>query len=247
MAIIDQYKIKSLDLEVKDLDPQTQRVKVALSKFNVIDSDGDIIRQGAFAKSIQERGADSDSNRKIAFLRHHDWTQQIGKWLSLEEDADYLIGVGQLGRSTQGKDAFLDYQDGIIREHSIGFNFIQDRLNFIEVDGMQVREATEVVLWEGSAVAFGANQFTPTFDVSKGSKENIIAGINKDIAALSTALKNGKGTDERLHTFEMQMKVLTEKYNSLVKASSPIQGTTPDTPNKPKNEKLNINFYKNLR
>ena len=65
MAIDNTYKIKTLGLEIKDIDAQTRRVKVALSAFNNIDSDNDIIRFGAFAKSIQERGPESVSNRKI--------------------------------------------------------------------------------------------------------------------------------------------------------------------------------------
>ena len=82
-----------------------------LSKFDNIDSDGDVIRKGAFSKSIQDRGPESPSNRKIAFLRYHDWEQQIGKFISLEETGDGLIAIGELGRSSKGNDALLDYQD----------------------------------------------------------------------------------------------------------------------------------------
>ncbi len=253
MAINNQYKVKTLGLEVKDIDIQTRRVKVALSAFNNIDSDGDIIRFGAFAKSIAERGADSTSNRKIAFLRHHDWEQPIGTWKSLEETHDHLIGVGELGRSTKGTDAFLDYQDGIIREHSIGFNFITDKMNFIEVDGMQIREATEVFLWEGSAVTFGANSLTPTLDVSKGNQVEVLDTINKQMDSIVNALKHGKGTDERLFTLEMQLKVIKEKYNSLITMKQPSEEGTVDiikpnlTNEKTSNQNDLLNFYKNLK
>ena len=94
-----------------------------------MDSDMDIIRKGAFKKSLRERGVKSKSNRKIAFLRHHDWEKQIGKFIELAEDDYGLYAVAQLGRSTDGENALKDYEDGIIREHSIGFQYVADKSN----------------------------------------------------------------------------------------------------------------------
>lgn len=222
-AIIHQpnnniYKTKSLSFEIKDLDTVGRRVKIALSAFDVIDSDRDVIRKGAFAKSIQERGPESTTNRKIAFLRYHDWEQQIGKFISLEETDYHLIGIGELGRSTKGNDAFLDYQDGIIKEHSIGFNYIQDKMSLIGEGDQAYWDIKEVKLWEGSAVTFGANELTPVFDVSKGNHTEILDKLNKKMSAFIAALKNGQGTDERLYSIEMGLKVCQQQYNSLIEA-----------------------------
>ena len=213
---IQGYKVKTLPLQLKDLDPQTRRVTVVLSSFDTIDSDNDIIRMGAFAKSIQERGPESSSNRNIAFLRHHDWEHQIGKWVKLEETNDGLVGIGELGRSTKGNDAFLDYQDGIINEHSIGFQYISDKMNLIEQGDQSFFDIKEVALWEGSAVTFGANSLTPVLDVSKGNRVELIEKVNTRMSGIINALKNGKGTDDRLYTFEKQLSVLKEQYNSLI-------------------------------
>ena len=110
--------------EIRDIDSVGRKVAVYLAKFDNIDSDNDMIQKGAFTKSIQERGPQSAGNRKIAFLRHHNWEMQIGKFLELNEDDNGLFAIGELGTSTQGEDAFRDYEDGIIREHSIGFQYI---------------------------------------------------------------------------------------------------------------------------
>ena len=118
--------------ELKDMDTQKREVSLYLSKFDAMDSDFDIIRKGSFSKSLKERGPGSTSNRKIAFLRHHDWEKQIGKFLKLEEDDNGLFAVAQLGRSTDGEDAYRDYEDGIIKEHSIGFQYIKDKIDYIE-------------------------------------------------------------------------------------------------------------------
>ena len=75
------YKIKSHSLEIKDVDAKSRKVSMYLAHFGNIDSDQDMIVKGAFSKSLQERGVESTSNRKIAFLRHHDWKMQIGKFV----------------------------------------------------------------------------------------------------------------------------------------------------------------------
>lgn len=225
-----QYEIKTLNFDVKDIDTAGRRVKIALSAFDNVDSDRDVIRKGAFAKSIRERGPESSSNRKIAFLRYHDWEHQIGKFITLEETDYHLVGIGEMGRSTKGEDAFLDYQDGIIKEHSIGFNYVQDKMQLIGEGDQAYWEIKEVVLWEGSAVTFGANSLTPTFDVSKGNHKEILLKINEKMNTFVSALKNGKGTDERLYSIEMGLKVCQEQYNSLIELQpkSITEGNEPN-------------------
>jgi HK97 family phage prohead protease len=239
------FQTKSVELSIKDLDAQTRRVKVALSKFGNVDADNDIITFGAFKKSIEERGADSTSNRKIKFLRYHDFEHEIGKWLSLEETKDHLIGVGELGRSTKGNDAFLDYQDGIITEHSIGFNIIPNATEILP-DGIRVLK--ELFLWEGSAVTFGSNSETIVFNVSKGEHEEYLERLNKKMTGLINALKNGKGTDDRLFQIEADLRVCQQKYNSLINMKQPIQTTEEvEQPNQIENQNNLINFYQNLK
>jgi HK97 family phage prohead protease len=212
--------------ELKDLDASKRQVAFYLSKFDVIDSDNDLIRKGAFAKSLLEHGVDSASNRKIAFLRHHDWTKQIGKFVTLQEDNNGLFAVGELGRSTIGEDAFKDYEDGIIREHSIGFRYIMDKMKWIEdpsIDGGGFFEIKEVMLWEGSAVTFGANEMTNVVEVIKSEdKIERAVKVSQEIDVLVKALANGKGTDDRLFTIEMQIKRLTQELSTLA-TTEPIQ------------------------
>ncbi len=208
-------QFKSIALEVKDIDTAGRRVKVGLSGFGNVDSDGDVINRGAFSKSIQERGPESSTNRKIKMLRYHDFEHEIGVWKSLEETHEHLVGIGDLGRSTKGEDAFLDYQDGIITEHSIGFMLVPDKIQIRE-DG--IRELNEVFLLEGSAVTFGANSETPVFSVSGKDQfsQDYLAKLNNRMDILINSLKNGKGTDERLFTIENQLRVIQKKYNSLI-------------------------------
>lgn len=216
------YSLKNA-FQVKDLDQSQRIVSMYLSKFDNMDSDFDIIRRGAFAKSISERGPETLSNRKIAFLRHHDWEQQIGKFLQLTEDDYGLLGVAQLGRSTAGEDAFRDYEDGIIKEHSIGFQYIADKTNFVEdrsIEAGGFYDISEIKLFEGSAVTFGSNEMTHVVDVKGEQKIELIEKLKKELNTSIKAVSNGKGSDERLHKLEMKIKHLTSRLIVLAERES---------------------------
>jgi HK97 family phage prohead protease len=219
----NSYQVKSQNLSLKDIDEASRKVSFYLSAFDNMDSDNDIIRKGAFTKSINERGPLSNSNRKIAYLRYHNWEMPIGKFLELGEDEKGLYAVGELGHSTLGEDALHDYKDGIIREHSIGFQYIKDKINFIEDSTIEkggYYDIAEVKLWEGSAVTFGANEQTNVIEVGKTlSIEEKVAksqSIALEIDLLGKAISQGKGTDDRLHSLEMKLKFLTSQLVSLV-------------------------------
>jgi HK97 family phage prohead protease len=225
--------------EVKDMDAGKREVAIYLAKFDIIDSDFDLIRKGSFTKSIQEHGVNSSSNRKIAFLRHHDWTKQIGKFNQLGEDEIGLFAVGQLGTSTIGEDAWKDYEEGIIREHSIGFKYMADKMKWIEDKSLPsggFYDIKELMLWEGSAVTFGANEYTNVVEVMKSAdKMDFAKKISGEIDLLVKSLVNGKGTDDRLFEIEMKIKYLNQQLVSLAETepivkchSEEIKSIKPD-------------------
>jgi hypothetical protein len=75
---------------------------------------------------------------------------------------------------------------------------------------------TEVALWEGSAVTFGANEMTPVLEVGKSeNKDDFFKKINEEINTICKSLVNGKGTDERLYSLEMRMKYLTSQLTEI--------------------------------
>lgn len=216
-----RYACKNLNVEVRDIDEKEGIVSGYFASFDTIDSDNDVIRKGAFKKSIQERGPLSAGNRKIAHLRNHDWDRQIGKILELEEDEYGLKFVSKMGRSTEGRDALLDYQDGILREHSIGFNYIGDKVKFVEQSEYREEghfDITEVKLWEGSGVTFGSNSLTPVIDAAKSSGDynDLISKIHILEESFMKAIKNGKGTDARLENIEMRFKQIQQLRDSLI-------------------------------
>jgi HK97 family phage prohead protease len=217
--------------EIKDISSDKRQVAVYLAKFDNIDSDNDMIKKGAFSKSILERGPDSPSNRKIAFLRWHDWEKPIGKFLTLQEDDFGLFAVSQLGTSVGGNDAWNDYNDGIIREHSIGFQYIQDKMRWIDDANAPAQGywmISELKLYEGSAVTFGANSETNVIDVMKSEdKVEKAVKISNEIDLLIKGLANGKGSDERLFEMEMKLKYLNSQMLILAKSEPFVKEHSP--------------------
>ena len=213
----NQYSVKTFNDSIKDISLGKREVAMYLSKFDVIDSDNDMIVKGAFHKSIKERGPKSNSNRDIAFLRYHDWQHPIGKFMTLEEDSKGLFAVAKLSTSTKGEDALRDYEEGIIKEHSIGFQYMTDNVRWIEEqENKGYYEIKEVKLFEGSAVTFGANEFTETLSVGKSvDKVSTFDKITSEINIVTKALINGRGTDERMFNLEMKLKYLNSRLIDL--------------------------------
>jgi HK97 family phage prohead protease len=217
------YSTKS-GFEIKDMDSATRKVAVYLAKFDNMDSDGDVIRKGAFAKSILEHGPQSTSNRKIAFLRHHDWQQPIGKFLELTEDSNGLLAVAEMGRSSLAEDAWKDYEDGIIREHSIGFQYIKDKMSFVEDSSLPMKgyyEIREVKLYEGSAVTFGSNDQTNVISVMKSEERaTYLDKLNQNFNTTLKSLLERKETSEGAFEYEMKLKYINSQLLQLASAES---------------------------
>jgi uncharacterized protein len=143
---------------VKDVDVKSKTVTGYLSVFNVEDSDRDIILPGSFARSIRENGPSGKD--RIKFLREHNRNWNVGKIVDLKEDQTGLYFEAKLNETQVGKDLAILYESGEINEHSVMFTMVPG--------GWTLREQgdygkgiffSEVKLWEGSAVTWGANEF----------------------------------------------------------------------------------------
>jgi HK97 family phage prohead protease len=246
-------KAKTLDLQLKDIDTNKRKVVGYFAAFNNLDSDSDVIRKGAFANSIKAKGVNSSENRRIAHLWNHSWDTPIGKLLELSEDDYGLRFVSQISRSAKGEDVFADYQDGIIREHSVGFYYLptgitekaDSKNNTIYYD------ITDVDLMEGSTVTFGANSLTKVVDVTKGMNvEDTFSELTKQMDLYIDALKNGAGSDERLYQIEMGLKTIQSSYYELLCKNNTQKETAQqvvinDTQKESAFNKLLINYLKN--
>jgi HK97 family phage prohead protease len=149
---------KSFCKELK-ADKESRTVSGYLAAFGNKDSDSDILVKGCFAKSLQERGVASSSNRKIAYLHQHDTKKPLGKFTKLEEDDFGLYFEAKISKIPLGDEVLEQYSDGTLNQHSIGFKYIWDKIEYDEVQDAYI--VKEVNLYEGSVVTLGANENTP--------------------------------------------------------------------------------------
>ncbi|MFC6998064.1 HK97 family phage prohead protease [Rufibacter roseus] len=238
--MLNHYLTKSTSLSFKDVDTAKGIVTGYFSAFDIPDSDGDVIRKGAYAKTITERGPKS-SQPRIKHLLDHNTTKAIGKLLELEEDATGLRYVSQLGSHTLGKDALAMIQDGIITEHSVGFKTIREQQQG------DYNEITEILLWEGSSLqAWGANPFTPITDIKSqlaanpDHMEKVFARFDK----LCKALTGGNYSDE---TFEL-LQIEQNQIKQAIKETLTVAPVTDHpTAEAKKNAELLQLFRKELK
>ena len=208
--------IKNCTLEVKDV-TSDGIVTMYVSAFDNIDGDGDVMVKGAYEKTISERGP-KGSNRIKQLWQHETWNP-IGVPLEMEEDSMGLL-VRSYISDIRGGDYRKMYKEGIITEHSVGFQTMKE-------DRMQdARYIKEVKLWEYSAVTWGANERTPVLAKSN-DKETIQREANRRYKAISKALRDGTYTDDTMHLFEVEVKYLTDLIISL---TEPEQKATQDEP-----------------
>jgi len=195
-----QYK--NLSQGIADVDVKKGIVTGYFSSFDNMDSDGDVIRKGAFTKTINENFA------RVRHLLDHDATKAVGKIQLLQEDQKGLYYESKAGRHTLGRDFLLMVEDGLITEHSIGFVTIKQK------NMGSFNEISEVKLYEGSSLqGWGANEMTPitgmkNFETVSQMMDNILK-----------AIKNGKYTDETFAKLELQFLQLQKELAELKEAS----------------------------
>ena len=227
-------KANSLDFEVKDNEGK-RIVKGYFASFDNVDAHNEVFTKGAFAKSIKERGVNSESNRKIMHLAFHDMNRPIGNLKVLEEHTEGLYFESELGTHTDGEDALRMYKEGIIKEHSVGFMYVGDKMRELENGAW---ELNEVKLFEGSMVGLGANSETPNLSVVKSleQKEKMLEDLANEREQLLKLV--AKGGD----LIELQLRKVIYKYEALGKFN-PIRSVKNETKPSGGNFFLHLNKY----
>jgi uncharacterized protein len=227
------YKYGKPCTEVKDIDLQKRIVQAYYFNSQTVDSDNDIIMKGAYSKSIGERGPKSAQPRIKHLYNHWD---AAGTLLELGEDEKGGYFTSKLGRHTIGRDVLTMYDDGIITEHSHGFEIINSKIDKIE--GKDVRVITEGVLWEVTSLdKWGANQNTPVIK-SLQDKKHWIDKLDK----LMKAFASGSYSDEAFDLLGVQLKQIQQLISEY--DMRPEQPSTPQEPeaNPPQKRISNLNI-----
>ena len=187
--------------ELIDADDKSGIVKGYASIFNNIDSDNDIIRKGAYKKTLEESG------KRVKYLYQHDMDKPIGKMLMMEEDEKGLMFEAQIAKTTLGKDVIELIKSGIITENSVVIMPIGKEMN---PDGQ--REIFEVRLFEVSAVTLAANDEAKILDI-KGNYDP--EKIFKRYDRLAKLVRKGNISDDLGFAIESEIYKLKSLFEAI--------------------------------
>ncbi len=217
------YKAAPLGDVVYDIDEKNNLVKGYGSYFDNKDSDQDIIRKGAYNKTIQENG------NRVKYLYQHDMMQPIGKMNELFEDEKGLVFVAEVPKTQLGTDVIELMKAGVITENSVGI------MPIVKENKGDYREIREVKLYEISAVTLAANDQAKILDV-KGMSN--IDQVYKRYDNICKLLRKGKISDEMGYALESEILKLKTYF---VNATQPVEETT-----EPVEKSQEVDIYKYL-
>ncbi|MBO6719146.1 MAG: HK97 family phage prohead protease [Rhizobiaceae bacterium] len=142
-ALADERKRVELRLDGVDADGSFSGYA---SLFGRVDLGRDVVERGAFACSLEKRGAAG-----IRMLFQHDPATPIGAWQEVREDARGLFVRGQLALdSAKAREVHALMRGRALDGLSIGFRTVRAR----KEAKSGVRRILEADLWEISVVTF---------------------------------------------------------------------------------------------
>lgn len=212
-----QYK-QSFDCQLKDVDKKARQMIGAFTKYNVLDSDGDIGKKGMFAKTW------SENFTRIKHLLNHDVTKPVGKLEKLWDDEDYAYYESKVGTHKLGDDVLDMAESGLLTEHSYGYNTIR------KSKGEKGNELLEVRQWElSNLTGWGANEHSPLLSFTKEEGNNLALKLEKRQKALEKFCRNTTSTDETIELLLLESKQLTQIILDISTATEPeLESTLPE-------------------
>ena len=203
------YKAAPIGDQVIDYDEKNGIVKGYGSYFDNKDSDMDIIRKGAYQKTISENG------ERVKYLYQHDMMQPIGKMKELYEDDKGLVFVAEIPKTQLGNDVMELMKAGVITENSVGI------MPIVKENKGDYRELREVKLYEISAVTLAANDQAKILDV-KGLKN--IDQVYKRYDNICKLLRKGNISNDMGYALESEILKLKTYF---INATQPVETTEP--------------------
>lgn len=224
---------------IKDVDVKSGTVTGYFSIFGNVDSDGDMIMPGAFTRTL------NNNYKRQKHLNQHRSYEPLSATkndnLILKEDSKGLYFESKITPTSYGKDTILLYQDGVLDEHSIGYEVIKSRDSDTKTvdrwgQKVPVKELHELKLWEGSTVTWGANERAGTESVKSLTKEQALEKMH----GILKAIKNGKYEQEEIfEMLELHFKQLEQHIVDLSTSSTPPALIAPDSQTGVKSDDFN--------
>lgn len=181
------------------------RVEGYASAFDNIDQGDDLIRRGAFAKTLQESGG------KVPILSNHDYKLQIG-WNMKATETDrglFVEGDFLIKEIEKAKEHYALIQKALAIGAKAGFSFGYAPVKFETSRDTGVRTLTELKLFEWSPVTFPMN--TSAFATAAKSWAKPVVSCEESLDQFIFLMKENGYTEAVImqalaHTQEMHAK-----------------------------------------
>lgn len=237
MKAVLEHKV--FNLKTLDVDTKTRSVKVAIAELESVDRDGDVFSSTAFDKTIKERGP--QGSNEIWHMADHGYclTSALSKFTELYKEGKHIVGISPYRDTALWRDTIWPlYEAGDINQHSVGFRTMK-----FAKRADDVREITEAALWEGSAVLWGANPYTPTLGITKSAiTPEIIESEIKRFDLLIKSIKAGRFDDD---TSLLQLELTRLQQFAIDLSSHATQPETKST--EPDSAKVLIDIQNELK
>lgn len=214
-------KFKNLKSEIVDV-ADKGIVTIAISRFDNEDSDGDIVRKGAFERTFKE-GKDRIKHYLDHVMRQ---SHNVGLPVKMYETETHAVVESALNLEKQiARDLFSDYKffkdHGKSLEHSFGYKTIKGKAR-----QKRGEEIFDLFMPEYSTVGYAANGDTPLFGLK--SFEDVTIN-DLEVYLKSYDVSNSKGK---------QIEFIIHKIKELQATHTP-EGSGTHNPIKGLNELLN--------
>lgn len=218
---------KYFNLKAIDVDSKKKLVKLAMAEVESLDLDKDVFEPTAFDKTMKERGPQG-TNEIWHLLDHTKSTfSALSKFKELNREGVKIAGVSHYKDSFAWREvAWPLYEAGEFTQHSVGFKTIKEEFN--KAQGYNVIK--EVMLYEGSAVLWGANPNTPTMQLVKSimdSEEDRDITAAEKIDEILKNLKKGRFDEERQSLLVIELKRLQTMFDTKQIATVFQEATLP--------------------
>jgi len=196
---------------------------------------GEKFVKGAFAKSINERGPNSNAKYKITFLWQHDLCDPLALFNILEEDEYGLyFETAPLDDVPNADRAIEQIRSGTLNQFSVGFHYVWDKIEYDDKDDSLVIAECDFV--EGSVVTAGSDRET----YAMRSTGNTEVELYDEIENFINILPRKDRLQARQLFTQQKALIQVEKREIKLKVDKPPMKRV-------KNRKINLNFVtKNL-
>ncbi len=200
-----------------------------LTGYGNIDDGGDRLWKGCAAKSIKERGPESVTPRKIAYLHTHTISLPVGKFTKLEEQDKGLYYEGELSNVPFVQDTVkVQMAEGILNNHSIGYNYVYEEGKIAYNPDDDCIDVFEIDLFEGSILTLGMNENTPFGGFKKFLHNH---DHYKELAEKSEKLLK----TIKSYNNEIELRSVIQQYQSLLNSAAVELKQYTDKDKKPTN------------